>query len=93
MNFRHAASLALVGWFLMQPPIGSVDAIRNPSTGFYEAHSTLPFCAWEREDEYDTSEECRVALDQANQRAKVGCPDCTVIAVCVAAGDPRLKSK
>ena len=93
MNLRDAATLALVGWYLIQPPIGSVEAIRNPSTGFYDAYSTLPLRAWEIEGSYDTSAECRTALDQSNQRAKQGCPDCSVIAVCIATDDPRLKSK
>ena len=69
---RHAAVIALVGWYLMAPPVGSLRSTRNSSTGFYDAYSTLPFGAWEMTSSYDTAAECRTALDKANQLAKQG---------------------
>jgi hypothetical protein len=93
MIFRHAATLALVGWYLMLPPAGSVESRRNPSTGFYVAYSTQPLDAWEIAGSYGTSAECRTALEQANQLARQDCPDCSAVAACIASNDPRLKSK
>ena len=91
MKLCHAASLALVGWYLIAPPIGSVTSKRNPSTGFYDVYSTEPFGVWEIRGSYDTAADCGAALDQANQLAKQDCPDCAAIAVCIASDDPRLK--
>jgi hypothetical protein len=93
MKFRHAAALAVMSWLLIVPPIGSVNSIRNSATGFYDAYSTRPFCAWEIEGSYDTAAACGKALDQANQLARQGCGDCSTVAVCIAADDPRLASK
>jgi hypothetical protein len=93
MNFRHAAMFALVGWYLMLPPMGSVESRRNPSTGFYVAYSTEPLKAWEIAGSYGTAAQCGRALEQANQLARQNCPECSAVASCIAADDPRLKSK
>jgi hypothetical protein len=93
MNLRHAAALALIGWDLIAPPVGSVTSRRNPATGFYDAYSTAPLHTWQVADSYDTAAECRKALDMANLQARQDCPDCSAIAACIATNDPRLKSK
>ena len=93
MSFRHAAMLAMVGWYLMLPPMGSVESRRNPSTGFYVAYSTQPLSTWEIEGSYDSAAECRSAVEQADQLARQDCPDCSAVAACIATDDPRLKSK
>ena len=93
VKLRHAAVMALMGWCLLAPPVGSLRSTRNPSTGFYDAYSTLPFGAWEIAESYETAAECRAALDKANQLAKQSCPDCSVIEVCIATNDPRLRGK
>ena len=93
MCFRHVAGLALVGWYLLLPPMGSVESRRNQSTGFYVAYSTQPLNTWEIEESYDTAAECRTAIEQANQLARQNRPDCSAVAACIASDVPRLKSK
>ena len=93
MSFRHAASLAIVGWYLMIPPMGSVESRRNPSTGFYVAFSTEPLSAWEIAGSYSSAAACARALDQANQLVRQDCPECSVVASCIATDDPGLKAK
>jgi hypothetical protein len=93
MSFRHVAGLALVGWYLMLPPMGSVESRRIPSTGFYVAYSTQPLNIWEIEGSYDTAPECRTAIEQANQLARQSCPESPAVASCIASNDPRLKSQ
>ena len=93
MSLRHATMLALAGWYLMLPPMGSVESRRNPLTGFYAAYSTQPLDAWEIAGSYRTAADCRTALDQADQLARQNCPDCSAVASCIASNDPRLKSK
>ena len=93
MCFRHVATLALIGWYLMLPPVGSVESRRNPSTGLYVAYSTQPLSAWDIAGSYATAADCSAALEEANQRARQACPDCSAVAECIASGDPALKSK
>jgi len=77
----------------MLPPAGSVESKRNPSTGFYVGYSTRPLSTWDVAGSYGTAAECIAALDQANQRARQDCPECSSVAACVASDDPGLKSK
>jgi hypothetical protein len=51
MSPRHAAALALVGWYLMVPPIAPPD----PGTD-------LKY--WSNEGSFDTAAECRAASDE-----------------------------
>jgi hypothetical protein len=52
MNLRHAAALALVGWYLMIPPL-----VGDP---FYIDH-TARLSEWKIESSYDTAEQCESA--------------------------------
>jgi hypothetical protein len=49
MNFRHAAALALVGWYLMLPPVDI------PSGRYVEE---APIASWRKLVEYDTFTKC-----------------------------------
>jgi hypothetical protein len=49
MKPRHAAALALVGWYLMVPPTTTVDA--------------PPFKYWRQEASFDSAHECKVGRD------------------------------
>src|SRR5579862_345885 len=55
MNLHHAATLALVGWYLMAPP-PQID----PKTGLPTGHTNLlvPFKYWENEGSFDSAKEC-----------------------------------
>jgi|HubBroStandDraft_3_1064219.scaffolds.fasta_scaffold1822810_1 hypothetical protein len=52
MNLRHAAALALVGWYLISPPF-----VGDP---FYIDH-TAQLSEWKIESSYDTAEQCERA--------------------------------
>jgi hypothetical protein len=65
MKPRHAAVLALVGWYLMMPPPTHLPLLASPPLG-------LPFLAspppppppleqWEQVAAYDTAKECELA--------------------------------
>jgi hypothetical protein len=49
MNFRHAAALALAGWYLMMPPV-------DIPTGRYV--EVAPIASWRKLVEYDTFTRC-----------------------------------
>ena len=85
MNFRHAAALALVGWYLMVPPVRNGE-IRN-----------VPLPDWGHFDSFDTAKECRDAgYDLIERTEKQGDKDRIMSAKafeCIASDDPRLKGK
>jgi hypothetical protein len=60
MNLRHAAALALVGWYLMLPLVNG-DA--SPAT-------QLPLSEWTQEGSFDRAEDCKRALAERLQTAK-----------------------
>lgn len=89
MKLRHAAALALVGWYLMMPPtsrdypMGKVDA---------------PLTEWPKKPTtYRNQKECEHVLDKQIRLANSKNKQITVKfyqqAPCVSADDPRLKSK
>jgi len=97
MKPRHAAALALVGWYLMIPPIGAHRTI----------HDDAPISSWRIESSYDKAAECeegrsawkRTTLDEAkNLHLAIKESDTELVlmdfklGVCVATDDPRLKS-
>jgi len=93
MKSRHAAALALVGWYLMTPPPPF-----NPST---------PLSKWTREGRqtYTSEEECTAVREklQAAFKDPGNIPPEHVTATimvkamahlqCIATADPRLKEK
>jgi hypothetical protein len=106
VKFRHAAALALAGWYLMLP-----RAKPSTLTGKTEVDSTSPLANWSIGQSFDSASACERMRDYAGKQgaareAKV--PVCSSSkgrilvetsavqaenAVCVAADDPRLKEK
>jgi hypothetical protein len=105
MKPRHAAALALVGWYLMVPSNGP------------NARQSDPLSKWRVHRSYDSAEECQAAIDahrrvlaeheQDHSRDKKLTPSQRVEeatkeaewewefgpAQCIATDDPRLKEK
>jgi len=89
MKFRHAAALALVGWYLLMPPtsrdfpMGNVDA---PLTQWHKRPTT-----------YRDKDECEHVIDRhrrlTNAKNKQVAVRYYKQAQCVSADDPRLKMK
>ena len=67
MNLRHAAALALVGWYLMLPP-PTPDGVTNPALRFVE--SDAPLSKWSIQRSYDTAESCEKAKEKAKKAAR-----------------------
>jgi hypothetical protein len=104
MNLRDAAALALVGWYLMLPPLAS--------SGLCD--SEQPLSKWKQHYQYEKLSECEdyveglrshkwIAFQLSDDNIKrVPEPDrsglsrekhCGDFAMCVASDDPRLKEK
>jgi hypothetical protein len=80
MKTRHAAALALVGWYLMAP---------------LSLQTNLPISEWNHIGSYDKATDCedgRVALAEKNkhdpQKYRL-----ILLSECIASDDPRLKEK
>jgi hypothetical protein len=56
-KLRHTAALALVGWYLMVPPVAS-NGIVNPSA---------PLWKWWKFQKDDSAQECRMFLSELQQ--------------------------
>jgi hypothetical protein len=56
MNPRHAAALALVGWYLMTPPVASEE-------NWNRVMPPAPLGRWTTRDSFDTSDACKKARD------------------------------
>lgn len=90
VTLHHAAALALVGWYLMMPPV-----LSGP-------HPDAPLGEWEIIGVYDKAAECTDAQDKMRSlgidadRAKRklgGRMEARTMAECVATDDPRLNGK
>lgn len=66
MKLRHAAALALVGWYLMTPPIYEVTTNSPESVKmgdkFYEVRPSAPLGVWEVTASFDSADACQAAL-------------------------------
>jgi hypothetical protein len=87
MKPRHAAALALVGWYLMIPPRG-----HDPQT--FDDHA--PLASWFVFSAHDAAHECEGAkfLNREGHKQS-GDPMKAAMdsAQCIATDDPRLKEK
>ncbi len=88
MKLHYAAALALVGWYLMVPPLKSGSSI--------EADLRWPLTQWSSLQSLDTAADCERAktnLQLKNPRpsseSKVSIFE---MATCIETDDPRLKS-
>ena len=81
MNARHAATLALVGWYLMLPPIG-LGGLPNEEA---------PLLKWHTIASYDTAPQCHDFQEKAvgaenDQKYKKMWQS----GACIETADPRL---
>ena len=84
MNTRHAAALALVGWYLMMPPL----------RGGGKPDDQAPISAWTVFRKFDSTAACQEWKYKLETRArKTGRYGPRPVFMCVASDDPRLKEK
>jgi hypothetical protein len=70
MNLRHAAALALVGWYLMVPPTANeVLGLSDPAEDLVALRA--PLSEWFLSHSFDTAQECqRVREKKYNERSR-----------------------
>ena len=85
---RHAAALALVGWYLMVAP---PQSFKN-----HEYHE-VPLGEWTHKANFDTEVECKHEISKGCHRFQngevLGLEGPLCWARCIASDDPRLKEK
>ncbi len=98
MKPRHTAALALVGWYLLIPPL-----VNAP----YKVDTEAPLTSWKVSQTFDTREECDKSLlaAKAKYQHTATAPIGTIkkgtrafalqmtFARCVSSDDPRFKTK
>jgi hypothetical protein len=97
MNFRHAAALALTGWYFLVPPIRVLGPRNDPNTPI-EFDAKAPLSEWKIIQGFDSIKDC---YDYPEHLEKL-LPDPKHGAQishlwfekgeCIATDDPRLKS-
>jgi hypothetical protein len=77
MKFRHAAALALVGWYLMLPPQRCEDKTRSDlDTCDQVSNLEAPLSAWFRTwPSYPTAQDCEKALEMDRRTTVLNGPD------------------
>jgi hypothetical protein len=88
MKFRHTALLALVGWYLMFPPIDP-SSRRDPSFTEQQPDLKAPLYMWSIADEFDSADECKTAM----QSMKPTPAGFWANLRCVSSEDAQLKGK
>jgi hypothetical protein len=97
MTLRHSAALALVGWYLLAPPVTP-----GPN-GSFMVNKGAPFSQWDHIDSYDAATDCsddkaKISA-QLNKLANPSNPKSieayirSYSAECIATDDPRLKGE
>jgi hypothetical protein len=87
MKLRHAAALALVGWYLMVPPLASSQGLA--------VNLHAPLWKWISIGNYDSADACSKQLEFERELAQN--PDYKIAAIFangqyVTSDDPRLNS-
>jgi hypothetical protein len=108
MKLRHAAALALVGWYLMMPPPQNVSSggCGNGSDAgclSYFIDPNTPLRKWQRvpdTPEFEYKTDCQHAIADGCHREVEGNGEsyldglpCYELPDCIATDDPRLKKK
>jgi hypothetical protein len=88
MKFRHAAALALVGWYLMAPPMYSPNDVVD---------ERAPLSQWKPINSFDTAAQCQNYMKSLQSAVSGRPPNEQVVirkrlakSLCVASDDPRL---
>jgi hypothetical protein len=85
LKFRHAAALALVGWYLVMAP-----TLRNPQTDSFTVDLSAPLSAWQMVAGYYSVAECESAERDLIETAAEYPNIIPFYTVCIASDDPRL---
>jgi hypothetical protein len=70
LKLCHAAAIALMGWYLMLPPIVQGPVTNPKCQQGYRADASLPLSGWTVDTAFDTAKECEATRDQAHDEVR-----------------------
>jgi hypothetical protein len=88
MKPRHAAALALVGWYLMFPPIDPASRF-DPTVTEQQPDLKAPLHTWWIADTFDSLDQCKTAIASMKPKPTGSWANDR----CVSSNDPGLKGK
>ncbi len=92
MESRHAAALALVGWYLITPPI-EVQLYRG--MGHIKVRGEAPLAKWDKMKSFDSESDCEAFREKINLEVRandVTMSEVYILSRCIEVVDgPRLK--
>jgi hypothetical protein len=95
MNLRHAAAIALVGWYLMVPPRPAGPRMPGALAGWPDTNA--PLSKWIIDKSFDSAEDCERGFRKLVGEAGIAQDNESAAArfqsfnpLCVATNDPRL---
>jgi len=93
-QLRHAAALALFGWYLITPPwtYRSEDRSKPVAQRRYTANPDAPYSQWSIEQSFDSADKCEEGRKEGQTWANNQLSN-WLYAICIASDDPRLKEK
>jgi hypothetical protein len=105
MNLRHTAALALVGWYLMMPPVYKSSAPESEhisvklGNDYFSIHDEAPISEWENSYSYDPASDCQAVILRLLKQKVPKAVDSfegqqsmrNLSAKCISSDDPRLK--
>jgi hypothetical protein len=68
-KLAHAAALALVGWYLMLPPIVQGPVTNPKCQQGFQTKASLPLSDWAVDGAFDTAKECEAARRQSQDES------------------------
>jgi hypothetical protein len=76
VTLRHAAALALLGWYLMTPPVVCIKHVTGEKLLELDGlrctvETVAPLWQWVRLTPHDSASDCEAALQQQQQRAEM----------------------
>lgn len=97
--FRHAAALALVGWYFLLPPIRVLGPKNDPNTPI-EFDEKAPLAEWKIIQGFDAIKDCydypahleKLLHDPRHPGTNAASKEWFEKGQCIATDDPRLKS-
>jgi len=94
MTLRHAAALALMGWYMMTPQVLIKNGVvQFDINGNVELDTAKPLSKWIQVKAFDSAEQCEQDQESEIEAEKGQTPSLGQASLCVATDDPRLKEK
>jgi hypothetical protein len=89
MKFHHAATLVLVGWYILSPvsPSANYGYLGKLQDQVFGPASPPPMSEREQLGAFDTAKQCEAAKIQGEKFAQAN----IARSICIASDDPRLK--